>query len=119
MLGQQQCTEKNALPSKNGGQNLIMKRNWNLTPIFYSLSPCAKSQGPIDFATARGMTPLFYLIYMHKICIIKRMEFEFDPAKAKGNLKKHGVSFSHAEQALRDERAVTIDDPEHHAEQRF
>jgi hypothetical protein len=50
------------------------------------------------------MTPLFYLIYMHKICIIKRMEFEFDPAKAKGNLKKHGVSFSHAEQALRDER---------------
>lgn len=47
------------------------------------------------------------------------MEFEFDPAKAKSNLKKHGVSFSHAEQALRDECAVTIEDPEHHTEQRF
>jgi uncharacterized DUF497 family protein len=29
------------------------------------------------------------------------MEFEFDPDKAKANLRKHKVSFSHAEQALR------------------
>ena len=31
------------------------------------------------------------------------MEFEFDPGKARTNLRKHGVSFAHAEQALRDE----------------
>ena len=47
------------------------------------------------------------------------MEFEFDPAKAKANLHKHGVSFSHAEQALRDPMAVTIEDPDAIDEQRF
>lgn len=47
------------------------------------------------------------------------MDIEFDPAKAKANLTKHRVSFAHAEQALRDEFAVTIEDPEHHDEQRF
>ena len=47
------------------------------------------------------------------------MEFEFDPAKAKANLSKHGVSFSHAEQALRDPMAVTIEDPDAIGEQRF
>ncbi len=47
------------------------------------------------------------------------MDIEFDPAKAKTNLAKHRVSFSHAEQALRDEFAMTIEDPDHHGEQRF
>ena len=47
------------------------------------------------------------------------MEFEFDPAKAKANLRKHGVSFSHAEQALRDPLAVTIEDPDAIGEQRL
>lgn len=47
------------------------------------------------------------------------MEFEFDPAKANANLRKHGVSFSHAEQALRDPMAVTIEDPDAIGEQRF
>ena len=45
---------------------------------------------------------------MHNEC----MEFEFDPAKASSNLSKHSISFSHAEQALRDAFAVTIEDPE-------
>jgi len=35
------------------------------------------------------------------------MEFEFDPAKASSNLAKHSISFSHAEQALRDALGVT------------
>lgn len=39
------------------------------------------------------------------------MGIEFDPRKAAENLRKHGVSFSHAEQALRDPNAVTIEDP--------
>nr|MDP2192335.1 BrnT family toxin [Rhodoferax sp.] len=47
------------------------------------------------------------------------MEFEFDPAKAQANLRKHGVSFSHAEQALRDPMAVTMEDPDAIGEQRF
>lgn len=47
------------------------------------------------------------------------MGFEFYPAKARANLRKHGVSFSHAEQALRDLIAVTIEDPDAMGEQRF
>ena len=47
------------------------------------------------------------------------MEFEFDPAKARLNQRKHGVSFSHAEQALRDDMAVTVEDPDVLGEQRF
>lgn len=46
-------------------------------------------------------------------------EFEFDPAKAKANLRKHGVAFSDAEQALRDPNALTIEDPDSEDEQRF
>ncbi len=44
---------------------------------------------------------------------------EFDPAKARSNIRKHGVSFAHAEQALRDELAVTVEDPDAVGEQRF
>ena len=47
------------------------------------------------------------------------MSFEFDPAKAKVNLRKHGASFAHAEQALRDPMALTIEDPDSRGEQRF
>ena len=48
------------------------------------------------------------------------MDFEFDPDKARSNLQKHpGVSFAHAEQCLRDEMALTIEDPDAVDEQRF
>ena len=47
------------------------------------------------------------------------MQFEFDPVKAHSNLQKHGVSFAHAEQALNDDQAVTIEDPDAVGEQRF
>lgn len=47
------------------------------------------------------------------------MTIEFDPAKALSNLRKHKVSFAHAEQALRDPAAVTIEDPDSEGEQRF
>ena len=46
-------------------------------------------------------------------------DFEFDPAKARANLRKHGVAFSDAEQALRDPNALTIEDPDSDDEQRF
>ena len=47
------------------------------------------------------------------------MPIEFDPVKAKTNLRKHGVSFAHAEQALRDPMAFTIEDPDVRGERRF
>lgn len=47
------------------------------------------------------------------------VDIEFDPAKARANLRKHRVSFADAEQALRDPRAITIEDPDAEGEQRF
>jgi uncharacterized DUF497 family protein len=47
------------------------------------------------------------------------MEVEFDPDKARSNLKKHKVSFAHAEQVLRDPMALTIEDPSSEGEVRF
>ena len=47
------------------------------------------------------------------------MDIEFDPAKARANLQKHKVSFAHAEQALRDPMALTIEDPDAEGEQRL
>ena len=46
------------------------------------------------------------------------MDIEFDPVKARANLQKHKVSFSHAEQALRDPMALTLEDPDSEGEQR-
>ena len=49
----------------------------------------------------------------------EEMAFEFDPVKARSNFRKHGVGFAHAEQALRDEMAFTVEDPDAASEQRF
>jgi uncharacterized DUF497 family protein len=46
-------------------------------------------------------------------------DVEFDSVKAESNRRKHGVAFSDAEQALRDPRAVTIEDPDAIDERRF
>jgi uncharacterized protein len=46
------------------------------------------------------------------------MEIEWDPNKAKANVRKHGVSFADAVLVLSDDLAITIEDPRH-AEQRF
>lgn len=42
-----------------------------------------------------------------------RLRFEWNPAKAKANLRKHGVSFEEARSAFADERAKLIADPDH------
>ena len=47
------------------------------------------------------------------------MDIDFDPTKATANLRKHKVSFAHAEQALRDPKALTIEDPDSIDEQRL
>jgi uncharacterized DUF497 family protein len=41
------------------------------------------------------------------------MNIEWDPRKAKSNLKKHGVSFEEAATALGDPTAATGTDPDH------
>ncbi|MGH9906130.1 MAG: BrnT family toxin, partial [Pyrinomonadaceae bacterium] len=40
------------------------------------------------------------------------MRFQYDPAKAAANLKKHGVSFADAEGVLADPLAVTVENPD-------
>jgi uncharacterized protein len=47
------------------------------------------------------------------------MQFEFDPDKARSNFAKHRVHFSDAEQALCDDMALTMEDPDAVGEQRF
>lgn len=41
------------------------------------------------------------------------MKFEWDPAKAAANLRKHGVSFEAAARAFEDELSATFPDPDH------
>ena len=49
------------------------------------------------------------------------MEFEWDPAKAARNVKKHRVSFDEAVTVFYDPLAATLDDPHTHSvgERRF
>ena len=42
-----------------------------------------------------------------------RMEFEWDPGKAAGNLRKHKVSFTEAASVLGDFLGTTASDPDH------
>ncbi len=45
------------------------------------------------------------------------LEFEWDPAKAEANQKKHGVSFEEASTVFGDPLARLVDDPEHSEEE--
>ena len=47
------------------------------------------------------------------------MEPSFDPAKAAANYRKHGVRFVDAIQALQDDFAISIEDPDSSGEYRF
>jgi len=41
------------------------------------------------------------------------IEFEWDPNKARLNLRKHGVAFKEAATVFRDPLSITIDEPDH------
>jgi uncharacterized DUF497 family protein len=46
--------------------------------------------------------------------------FEWDPGKARRNLRKHGISFEEAVTAFSDDEALLLDDPDHSMdEERF
>jgi uncharacterized DUF497 family protein len=47
------------------------------------------------------------------------VDFQFDPAKAAGNLRKHGVSFADAEAVFMDTLALHRIDPDAEGEERF
>jgi len=47
------------------------------------------------------------------------MDFQFDPSKAAGNLRKHGVSFADAEGVFMDPLALHRIDPDAEGEERF
>ena len=48
------------------------------------------------------------------------MDYEWDEAKARGNLEKHGVSFEEASSVFADPLYIDFYDPEHSdEEQRF
>ena len=48
------------------------------------------------------------------------LHFEWDEAKAKANVKKHGLSFEEAKSVFLDDRAKLIPDPDHSiGEERF
>jgi uncharacterized protein len=47
------------------------------------------------------------------------MDFQFDPAKAAGNLRKHAVSFADAEAVFVDPLALHRIDPDAEGEERF
>ena len=49
----------------------------------------------------------------------QEFEFEWDEAKARSNLEKHGVSFFTAAATFRNERLETIDDREDYGEVRW
>jgi uncharacterized protein len=51
---------------------------------------------------------------------VAAIRFDWDPAKARINLRKHGVSFDEAESVFYDDHALLLDDPDHsHDEDRF
>ena len=48
------------------------------------------------------------------------LRFEWDPAKAAANVRKHGVTFQEALTVFSDELGLLLDDPDHSAsEERF
>jgi uncharacterized DUF497 family protein len=44
---------------------------------------------------------------------MEELRFEWDPAKAKRNLREHGVSFEEAESVFSDDFAILVADPDH------
>ncbi len=45
------------------------------------------------------------------------MDFEWDRSKARGNERKHGISFEEATEVFADEHSSTVPDPDHSIEE--
>jgi uncharacterized DUF497 family protein len=55
---------------------------------------------------------------MYRGAYTLQVSYQWDPAKARGNRAKHGVSFADAVGVFEDPRAVTLEDP-HPDEDRY
>jgi len=44
---------------------------------------------------------------------VDAFRFDWDPAKARENLRKHGISFDEARTVFADDNAILLDDPDH------
>ena len=61
-----------------------------------------------------GEPPLVECQYIvHTRTQMAGLEFTWDYAKARANLRKHGVSFDEAQSVFLDEEARLLDDPDH------
>jgi uncharacterized DUF497 family protein len=47
---------------------------------------------------------------MHRCASTAIVGYEWDPKKAAGNLRRHGIDFADAATVLEDESALTVDD---------
>ena len=56
------------------------------------------------------------IYYNYNICM-ETIRLEWDPNKAKINVKKHGVTFKEAQSVFQDPEALVIDDPDHSQEE--
>jgi uncharacterized DUF497 family protein len=56
-------------------------------------------------------------IYYNYNIGMETIRFEWDPNKAKINVKKHGVTFKEAQSVFQDPEALVIDDPDHSQEE--
>lgn len=54
---------------------------------------------------------------MYIRCGMTEIHFEWDPRKARGNLRKHGVSFEEARSVFYDDEALIIEDVDHSDEE--
>jgi uncharacterized DUF497 family protein len=45
------------------------------------------------------------------------LPFEWDPSKARENLRKHGISFDEAKTVFSDDQAILVHDPDHSSEE--
>jgi uncharacterized DUF497 family protein len=73
-------------------------------------TPAAERQGVMRAAVG--------LACMHASAYTNRVPYQWDPAKARANRVKHGISFADAVGVFEDSRAITIDDP-HPDEDRY
>jgi len=82
------------------------------TALTQAPSTMIREIGPPPNASQAG--PQNHILYVYY-----PMGIGFDPSKAQGNLKKHGVGLSDSEPVLYDPRALTREDDSSDTEQRF
>ena len=94
------------LPAAATISDLTPPRAYSYAP--HTLIECSLSLS--DFSPhppiADGL-PFMYTVHMHEL------RFEWDDAKNRSNIKKHGISFEEAQTVFLDDYAIRFYDPDH------